>query len=113
MKERWPEMLEYQQKVQAMTDLERAQAVLHEVSLARSPVKAMVAILAAARREGAEEATLRAENAEATAYAWADADAYRRGAEEMRERAAAATAFCCFECSRVIRALSLTPEEPT
>lgn len=28
MKERWSEMLEYQQKVQAMTDLERAYAVL-------------------------------------------------------------------------------------
>ena len=37
----------------------------------------------------------------------------REGAEEMRERAAAATTFCCFECSRVIRALPLTPEEPT
>lgn len=28
MKERWPEMLEYQQKVQAMTDLERHRAII-------------------------------------------------------------------------------------
>ena len=155
MKERWREMLEYQQKVQAMTDLKRAYALVH------SDPEHIEAALAAARREGAEEEAMKWraerhtwEKAELEAFisgrkagkheaALEDkygsfdakvqaqiADAERRGAEEMRERAAQTARIACLvppdggspteeerlvceEAARRIRALPLTPEEPT
>ena len=77
MKERWKEMLEYQQKVQTMTDLERADWAkelllswmqtrpggVHQSSIAATEFHRLVRMLAfnvqeavtAARREGAEE----------------------------------------------------------
>ena len=83
MKERWPEMLEYQQKVQAMTDLERAYALVH------SDPERIEAALAAARREGAEEMRERA--AQLAEVHWG------AGASFIAED---------------IRALPLTPEKP-
>lgn len=108
-----------------MTDLERARlddlrarrADVYSPKRERHPyygdddIDLLLSLLTAARREGAEaERKEHAYCMEATIDALKDA-AYCRGAEEMRERAASATAFCCFECSRVIRALPLTLEE--
>lgn len=133
MKERWPEMLEYQQKVQAMTDLERADWAkelllswmqtrpggVHQSSIAATEFHRLVRMLAfnvqeavaAARREGAEEARKQAE-------AVMEAFAHRMkqtGAEEMRERAAdqAHLVWGDGQIAASIRALPLTPEEPT
>lgn len=91
-----------------MTDLERAAAVWYTTisteATVHGKIHALASALAAARREGEE--------------VWRGKLATQCGktlaaAAEMRERAQRATTFCCFECSRVIAALPLTPEEPT
>lgn len=107
MKDRWPEMLEYQQKVQAMTDLERAYALVH------SDPEHIEAAPAAARREGAEQASgeiraLRKALHEETMKRLASA-------AEMRERAAqtvlaGSRGGIRGEIADTIRALPLTPE---
>lgn len=89
-----------------MTDLEREAWAALKGEITSWPAQ-IVAALAAARREGAEEA--RAEFADAIRTA------LKIGAEEMRERAAHVCErnhpdLDAWECAQIVRALPLTPE---